>query len=155
MFKGLVIVALVFSAAWHVAAQAPTNCEENISLLAAAHYEAGERNLIIAISRLGEGEGKDVSRRRLHNVRAFLSEYQKERAPETIILAEGERVQGFGRVELYVKGSLHSVMASKRNADLRVGACVHESQAESDEGTKREQVLYAYRDARKRKRKTR
>lgn len=154
MFKGLIIAAFVFSAACPVAAQEPTNCEYNISLLAAAHYEAGESGLIIAISRLGAGESKDISQRRLHNVRAFLSEYQKARAPETVILAEGERVKGFGRVELYVKGSLHSVMVLKRNADLSVGACVHESQAESDEGTEREQVLYPYRDARKRKKKT-
>ena len=155
MFKGLVIVAFLLLLACPSAAQEPTNCESNITFLAAAHYGAGESGLLIAISRLGEAESKSINQRRLHNVRAFLAEYQKARAPETIVLAEGERVKGFGRVELYVKGNLHSVIVMRRNADLSVGACVHESQAESDEGTEREQVLYPYRDGRKRKRKTR
>jgi hypothetical protein len=156
MFKYLLISVTLFLLAAPLGAQEPTNCEYNISLLTTAHQDAEEGDLIIAISRLGDGETKqELHYRRLHNIRAFLAEYQKARAPETIILAEGERAKGFGRVELYVKGDLHSVMVLRRNADLPVGVCVYESQAEAARGTEREQVLYPWRVEKERKRRSR
>lgn len=104
----------------------PTNCEFNISVLTGAHRVAGEDGLVIMIARLGNGERKqELNRRRLHNARTFLTEFG-QRAPQTIVTAEGESVDGYGRVELYVGGKLFHVLMTYPNADLAVGACSFE-----------------------------
>jgi len=103
----------------------PGNCEDNVFILNAAHVAAdatGDDTLIIAIARLGDGERRrELNRRRLHNVRVFLTELQK-RKPSTVIIAQGEQVGGYGRVELYVGGRLFQVIAIKTNDDLLVSA---------------------------------
>jgi hypothetical protein len=72
-----------------------TSCEENIALLSGSHQVAGEDGLIIAIARLGDGEHRrELNRRRLHNVLVYLTEFDWQRAPKTVIEAEGERVRG-------------------------------------------------------------
>jgi hypothetical protein len=38
-----------------------------------------------------------------------------------IVLAEGERVRGLGRVEIYLKGRLFTVSTINRNKDLARG----------------------------------
>src|SRR5713101_4220300 len=54
----------------------PTNCEFHIATLDAAHNQAGKEGLVIAIARLGDGEQRpELNRRRLHNVRAYLVEF--------------------------------------------------------------------------------
>src|SRR5882724_271524 len=86
-------------------------CEDNISALSNAHHLAGEDGTIIAIARLGDGDrSRELNRRRLHNVRIFLTEFGWHRAAETVITAEGEGVSGYSRVELYVRGILFAVL---------------------------------------------
>jgi hypothetical protein len=100
----------------------PINCEHNIARLDIAHDKAGN-GLIILIARLGDGEfNQEFNRRRLHSARKYLSAYAV-RAEEMIITAEGERVRGYGRVEIYVEGKLFDILAVRRNADLSVGSC--------------------------------
>ena len=104
----------------------PTNCEFNISILTGAHRVAGEEGLVIMIARLGSRERRqDLNRRRLHNARTFLTEFG-QRTPQTIITAEGEHVDGYGRVELYVSGKLFHVLLINPNNDLAVGSCSFE-----------------------------
>jgi hypothetical protein len=104
----------------------PTNCEFHVATLDAAHDQAGKDGLVIVIARLGDGERRDdLNRRRLHNVRTYLKDFD-HRSPHTIITAEGERVSGYGRVELYVGGKLFYVLMIRSNADLAVGACSFE-----------------------------
>ena len=100
----------------------PINCEHNIARLDIAHDEAGN-GLIILIARLGDDEfNQEYNRRRLHSARTYLSAY-RVRANETIITAEGTRVGGYGRVEIYVEGELFDILAVRRNGDLSVGSC--------------------------------
>ena len=102
----------------------PTNCETHIAILDIAHQDAGQVGLIIMIAHLGDGErSRELSQHRLHSARAYLTEYRAVRSPGTIIIAEGERVTGYGRIELYIGGKLHTVFAIRRNADLSVGSC--------------------------------
>ena len=118
----------------------PTNCEFHIATLDAAHDQAGKDGLVIAIARLGDGEQRqDLNRRRLHNVRTYLVEFDS-RSPETIITAEGERVNGYGRIELYVSGKLFYVLMIRPNADFAVGSCSYEG--EDPCSHKREKKLY-------------
>ena len=106
----------------------PTNCEFHIATLDAAHHEAGRDGLVIVIVRLGDGEHRqDLNRRRLHNVKTYLVEFS-HRPPATIITAVGERVKGYGRVELYVGGKLFYVLMIRSNADLTVGSCSYEGE---------------------------
>lgn len=124
----------------------PTNCERHILTLEGAHHAAGKDGLIILIARLGSGENRrNLNRRRLHNARVYLTEYLNLRAPETIVTAEGERVKGYARVEIYVGGRLHYAIALKRNADLIVGSCEPE---ELDTARQKElrMKLYPWRD---------
>src|SRR5712692_1766568 len=73
-------------------------CEGNNSDLAGANQMAQADGTIIAIARLGDGEkSRNLNRRRLHNVRAFLAEFW-HRDPNTVVTAEGTRVEGYGRV---------------------------------------------------------
>ena len=104
----------------------PTNCEFNISILTGAHRMAGDDGLVIMIVRLGTGETRrELSRRRLHNARTFLIEFG-QRSAQTIVTAEGDPVDGYGRVELYVGGKLFHVLMINQNGDLAVGGCSFE-----------------------------
>jgi len=128
----------------------PANCEFNISVLTGAHRVAGDAGLVIMIAGLGNRERRrHLNHRRLHNARTFLIEFG-QRVPETIITAEGERVDGYGRVELYVGGKLFHVLMTNPNDDLAVGGCSFEG---DDPCTfEREKKLYPCLDRNRRRR---
>lgn len=118
----------------------PTNCEFHIATLDAAHKQAGADGLVIVIARLGDGEQRQqLNRRRLYDVRTYLVEFD-HRSPQTIITAEGERVKGYGRVELYVGGKLFYMLMIRPNADFAVGSCSYEG--EDPCSHEREKKLY-------------
>ena len=96
-----------------------TNLEETTS-----HYldliakSAGEEKSIIMIARLGDDE---VSRRIILRRLSALSDYfvnTRGIAVGNAITAEGERVRGLGRVEVYVGGKLFVVFRMRRNRDF-------------------------------------
>jgi hypothetical protein len=105
----------------------PGRCEYRTAILVGIHQKTPADETIMVIARLGDGETRpNLSWRRLHNVRVYWTEYlYKEygRKPETIILAEGEKVKGLGQLEFYVGGKLVEVMKVARNADLSIGSC--------------------------------
>lgn len=119
----------------------PTNCEFHIATLGAAHHRAGNGGLIVFIARLGDGESRtNLNRRRLHNARTHLTDYSWQRDPKTIVIAEGERVRGYGRIEIYVGGKLFDTLMVARNMDFLVGACSYEGEDPCADG--REGDLY-------------
>ncbi len=76
---------------------------------------------MIAIARLGSGESsKELSRRRLENVRVYLRNRLSE---GKLVVAAGETVKGLGRVEMYVGGKLVEALLANRNKDLCVACC--------------------------------
>ena len=114
----------------------PTNCESHIAVLEAANHDAGKDGLIILIGRLGTGDNKpDLNRHRLHSARAYLTDYISARSTNTVIIADGEKVEGYGRIEVYVGGKLYYVFAIKANADFAVGSC---EPADLDDARQRE-----------------
>lgn len=105
----------------------PTNCADRTAAIHGISHQAFADGLIIVIARLGDGETKaNLSQRRLHNVRAYWTEFlpaEYRRQRETILLAEGERVSGYGRLEFYVEGKLVWTIRLFRNDDLHIGEC--------------------------------
>jgi hypothetical protein len=87
-----------------------------------ASWGAGKGGVVIAIARLGAGESsRALSRRRLENVRVYLREQGV--SEQRIVVANGERVNGYGRVEVYVAGKLEGTLLASRNKDLCVDCC--------------------------------
>jgi hypothetical protein len=105
----------------------PGRCAYRTAILDVIHQKTPADESIMVIARLGDGETRpNLSWRRLHNVRVYWTEYLYEehrRKPETVILAEGEKVKGLGHLEFYVGGRLVGVMKVARNADLDVLPC--------------------------------
>ena len=105
----------------------PGNCESNSAQLdrvrneASSGIEKGE--VIIAIGRLGKEEvSRELNRRRLYSVQAYLG--KRAGVPEkSIVVGEGQHVEGYGRVELYVGGKLLNVLLAEPNKLLCVECC--------------------------------
>jgi hypothetical protein len=101
----------------------PGSCETNSAdLNVVAQDELPLVGVAIAISRLGTGEtSRTLSRRRLLDVKQMLIKYG---LPEPrIVTGEGEKVKGYGRIELYVAGKLHRVLLAYPNKLLCVDCC--------------------------------
>ena len=106
---------------------APLNCEMNmlymdmLSQMVLGQTKSG--GMLVAVARLGAGEkSRESNRRRLYNVR----EYIKDRTgvgAEKIVVAEGERVNGVGRVEFYLGGKKVGGLLLGRNKDLCLLCC--------------------------------
>jgi hypothetical protein len=94
---------------------------------------------IILVARLGNGErSRELNRRRLYNVQTFLLRETKRQllynvrsfpskhkniSAESIVATEGEKVSGYGRVEIYVGGKLLTTLTVLKNEDLMVDCC--------------------------------
>lgn len=108
-----------------LAARLPDNCEGNAYRLDVVRNKSrgsGENKMTIAIARLGTGEkSRELNRRRLYTVRAYLTAMGL--SSQNLVTAEGERVQGYGRIEVYIGGELVELLRVKRCKDLHVGIC--------------------------------
>jgi hypothetical protein len=105
----------------------PAACAHRSAIADGIHQSTPADELIIVIARPGDGDTKsNLSWRRLHNIRAYWTEFLDvgyRRKPETIILAEGERVKGYGQLEFYVSGRLVEVLKVARNSDVDFSNC--------------------------------
>lgn len=105
---------------------APGDCEVNAAALDSVRSEAlkevREDTVVIVIARLGDGEtSRTHIRRRLVAVKNYLRKYGLP--AQRIVAADGERISGYGRVELYVAGKLRVVVLAHRNKSLCVECC--------------------------------
>lgn len=105
----------------------PLNCEMNFQNLeyvsSLMRSQKSQNGTLILIARLGTGEKqREMNRRRLYNVRLKLSS-QLNVPTEKIIIAEGERVKGFGRIEFYVVGELIGALLIPKHSDICIGCC--------------------------------
>jgi len=107
-------------------ASRPGNCETNSAHLDDVRNDvlrrADKNEVVVAVARLGDKEmSRTHNRRRLRAVRDYLVKYGVP--AESVVTAEGERVKGYGRVELYVKGKLRTVLSANPNKALCVDCC--------------------------------
>lgn len=149
----LLFVLVFGSVATHSASQEKPetkvhNCEYNVHLLDNAHHLAGADTIIIAVAHLGDGErNRELNRRRLHNVRAYLTTFAWKRPRATVVTAEGEPVKGVGRVEIYVRGWHWASLGVWPNSDLILGICEPDYMRSADET----RTFYPWRDRRKKR----
>ena len=106
----------------------PDNCESRSAVVDVLTQSVPADDTIIVIAHLGRLETKpNLNWRRLQNLRTYWTQGvapEARRKPETIVLAEGERVEGYGRLEFYVAGKLVWLINLRRNADFDVTDCV-------------------------------
>ena len=96
------------------ASATPNNCEDALLHLDVTALEARKERegYIIVIARLGDGEkSQRLSQRRLKAA----TDYLRSKARNKVVAAHGERLKGFGRLELYVGGRLLYSLAYPRN----------------------------------------
>jgi hypothetical protein len=100
-------------------------CETNAAAfdnLANILRSSEERLFVVA--RLGTGESSaDLNRRRLYNVRTYFKEGWPNAEPKRFVFAEGDRVEGEGRVEFYVGSHLIQISLIRRGRDICVDCC--------------------------------
>ena len=105
----------------------PENSEINHSylrqILGLIQEESNPNGVIILIARLGKDETKsELNRRRLYNM-SFLYKETFGIPAEKIVIAEGERVDGYGRVEIYWNGEMIGALLAFKDKDIHVDCC--------------------------------
>lgn len=101
--------------------ETPLNCEMTLQLMEHVRdlikSEVDEKSVLILIARLGDGEKRlDLNRRRLMNVREGLKMTLGVVKP--IVIAEGERTNGFGRVEVYSGGRFVGALVARKSSHV-------------------------------------
>ncbi len=102
------------------------NCETysaDIHIMTSDFSELIEKSdFLVLVARLGKGEtNRRFNQRRLHNIRERI--IARGIDPKKFIVAEGEKVNGLGRVEVYAGGKLIEVFPVPRNRDVCVECC--------------------------------
>lgn len=146
LFVATTVTSAQQKPSWEPPKPTLNNCETNIHYLDNAHHLAGDDSIIIAVARLGTGEtDPNLNRRRLHNVRAYLTQFAWKRAADSVVTADGERVEGYGRIDIYVRGGHWASLAVRRNGDLIVGSCEPDHMRGQQENT----TFYPFRNEKK------
>lgn len=105
----------------------PLNCEMNLQSLELVRRLIGGKfnngEVAIIIARLGNEEKTlKLNHRRLYNVREALNNMLGI-PREKVIIAEGEPVKGFGRIEFYLGGVMVGALLVEKNIDICVSCC--------------------------------
>ena len=94
----------------------------SLDYLVNEHQSTGERFFVIA--RLGRGEkARSLNQKRLQSARYFLLE-MKRLGKEQIVFAEGEPIDGEGRIEFYLGSHLKLVSLAERGKSVSLICCV-------------------------------
>lgn len=94
------------------------NCDSTKSNFDLIAQTAGGEGTIIVIGHLGRGElSRELVQRRLRNLKEFIY-FTRGVSKERTVTAEGERVAGLGRIDIYINGKLFMVFRMRRNRDF-------------------------------------
>ena len=142
----------------------PLLCEDRSAMVDVITQRTPRDETITVIAHESTSESRpDLNHRRLHNVRAYWTQFlgpQWRRKPETIILSEGERVQGYGRLEFWIRGKLVYVLNVAHNADVDFGDCVPPDDSYIRHGSfnpcwiKSHRIFYPCRDQNRRRKRS-
>ena len=136
MNKPLFLILILFSIGVSVNAQGkvtepyvvpgnPSACEVNAaSFDNLANILRSNDERLFVVARLGKGENsRELNRRRLHNVRTYFKDGWPDTGAQRFVFAEGDRVEGEGRVEFYIGSNLMQISLVKRGKDICVDCC--------------------------------
>jgi uncharacterized protein YjhX (UPF0386 family) len=101
-------------------------CESNAAMFDALANILREDNnkRLFVVARLGRGEtSREFNRRRLHNVRTYFRDGWQNIDAGRFVFAEGDRIEGEGRVEFYIGSELILVSLVRRGGDICVDCC--------------------------------
>ena len=100
-------------------------CEVNAATFDTfANILLSSQQRLFIVARLGSGESSiELNRRRLYNVRTYFKEGWPKVAPERFVFAQGDRVEGEGRIEFYMGSQLFQISLVKRGRDICVDCC--------------------------------
>lgn len=104
------------------------NCETSLVhqdyVVSEALEQTKTSGVLIVIVRLGDGENSsELTHRRLYNLRQYFKQRGSRLKPEQVVLAAGERVKGYGRIEYYLNGKLHERLLFPRNGYICHSCC--------------------------------
>lgn len=95
-----------------------SNCDNTKALFDLIAQNAGAEETIIVIGKLGRGElSREIVRRRMRNLQDYIY-FTRGVAKERVVMAEGDRINGLGQVDVYIKGKLVVIFRLKRNRDF-------------------------------------
>lgn len=105
-----------------------TGCEENEARLdkisLSFSEKSGPENVLIIIARQGDGESsKQINLHRLHNAKEYILYRVPAIQRNRVVVAEGEKVAGLGKVEFYLNGKLIDFLLVAKNRPLCVDCC--------------------------------
>lgn len=132
--KIIFILCVLFLSAFVATAQ--TSCEDSSAILDVIAGEANNDDLVFVIAKPGKDENDDMLKRRLHNVKMYLTEYRKgsvfSEKPENIILSFGTTRDATGSIDIYFKGRLFAQFQLRLGTDLFVGECALDLELNKD-----------------------
>jgi len=99
-------------------------CEFNVPELERIAAKIESNKYLIIVSHPERTERKSISSRRLYNAREFFKSSPYDRPTDSILIAEGEPITGYGYVDFFVEGKLELRIHVNKNAELVVTACV-------------------------------
>lgn len=123
-----------FSGRWGIP-EKPYECEQNAAemeqVLVVMKKEPNPKGVLVLVARLGKGETRPwLNKRRLFNIG---ERYKVLGVPaEKIVVAEGERVSDFGRVEIYWNGELLGALAVYKNRGICLNCCENDKKLYPD-----------------------
>ncbi len=94
----------------------PATCESFATIIdnAAIEWLQQDGTYLIVIVHVGDGERGYLAKSRLNSIKNYLARYKSSR----IVTAEGDRIRGLGRVELYLGGKLKTIIFVKKNSPV-------------------------------------
>jgi hypothetical protein len=106
----------------------PLNCELNLLyqnlVMEEAIRETKNGGVLVVIGRSGSGESsRTIMRRRLLNVRQYFDERAQRLDPQKVVIAQGDAVKGFGRLEFYINGILFQRLMFPKNDYICISCC--------------------------------
>lgn len=121
-----------------------SNCEIKLRDLDVLIQHTKPESSILIISQIGKNERIGFGKRRLYNAKAFFTKVESRysRPPESVVIAEAERVDGEGHLDFYIQGELNLRINFKKNRDLYIRPCSLNFPDEKYCSTKLEKLFY-------------
>jgi hypothetical protein len=132
-------------------------CESNVTELGILNQYSKRNEFILIVSHTGQNEKEYFGERRLYNAKTFLTKAfvpEYNRVPESIIIAQGERVSQKGYLDFFIGGILELRIFFPKNRDFFLGKCVLDYPTEKPCSLTHNKLFYPCKDRKQSKKRT-